>query len=166
MEDEPKLTYRIGGIGGGLIVSIAVVADLLQVLLSLTVVFALGDDIATIIAEGLIAFFLFIRGVNFFKGKKAFARVMSFFGETVIELVPFVDALPTLTAATIYQIHSTRVEDKLEFQEKHAAWEAAMERQIKREVANAQAAYQARLQRTRVLAANDNDSEEEYSEAA
>lgn len=127
--DEPQLTYRIGWIGGSMLVGFALVGDLLQVLLSLSVVLALADDLVTLIVEGFIVFFFFIRGVNFFKGKKSFARIMSFLGETAIEAVPFLDALPTLTAGTLYQIYNTRAEDKLEYEEAHAKWEEGEQRQ-------------------------------------
>ncbi|HWU24579.1 MAG TPA: hypothetical protein VN086_02405 [Candidatus Paceibacterota bacterium] len=127
--DEPQLTYRIGWVGGSMLVGFAVLGDLLQVLLSLSIVFAPASDLVTLIVEGFIVFFFFIRGVNFFKGKKSFARIMSFLGETAIEAVPFLDGLPTLTAGTIYQIHSARAEDKLEYEESHTKWEEGEQRQ-------------------------------------
>jgi hypothetical protein len=158
--EEPQLTYRISWLTGSLIVSIAVVADLAQVLFSLTAFLAPASDIATVLAEGFIFVFFFFRGVRFLSGKKALSRTLSFFGETVIEMVPFVDALPLLTLATIYQIHTARAEDTLDFQERHSAWEAAAKREIEQEQ-YAAAVYEREMGRVQAnFRASQQDAEE------
>lgn len=127
--EEPKLEYRIGWVSGGLVISVAVIGDLLQVLLSLTLVLSPGDDIVTVAAEGFITLYLNFKRVSFFRGKRALGRVLGLIFTWIIELVPIVDALPTLTADAIYNIHSARSEDRTMFKEAHERWVAQMKRE-------------------------------------
>jgi len=151
--------YRIGWLAGGLMLGLAVVADLLQILFTLVVVLAPASDIVTIIAEGGIVFYFFIRGVHFLKGKGSTGRIVGLIVTSVIEMIPFLDALPTLTFDTWYNIHSSRKADREEYKEKQeqlAAETAAQAAQEEQQV-RAYLHYQA---------ANDNEVEEEYQEAA
>ena len=123
--EEPQLKYSIGWFLGSFLIGIAAVADLLQVFLTLTVVFAIASDIVTAFVEGLILLCIFLRvGLRVIRGKKNVQRILSLLGETVIEGVPILNALPTLTIGTWYQIHTFRAEDKEKYLEAHARWES------------------------------------------
>lgn len=161
--EEPKLEYRIGWVSGSLVLSIAVIADLLQALLSLTLVLSLGDTIVTVAAEGMITVYFNIKRVGFFRGKKALGRVLGLVFTSIIELVPLLDALPTLTADTIYNIYSARSEDRMLFKEAQDRWVAQMRRERQEEEAYAEAIVDAHIAQ-----ALDQAEEEdlEYREAA
>lgn len=136
--EEPVLRYRVPWSTGGIILGIAVLADLAQVLLALTVALSFLGDIVTVIAEGIIWIFLMFSGVSFMRGKKSTGRLVWFLVTTVIELIPILDALPTLSLDTWYNIVSSRSEDRLLFkqqQEQYArsvAAQAAKEERIAR----------------------------------
>lgn len=155
---EEQVQYRIGWMSAGFILGVAVVADLLQVLFTLLVVFAPASIIVTVVAEGIIFFYFWVCGVHFMRGKRSLGRILGFLLTTMIEMVPFLDGLPTLTADTFYNIHSARKEDRELHKEKQEQ-AAAM--------AAAEAAQQEQLARAYYLsAANDNEEDEEYREAA
>lgn len=117
---EGQVEYRIGWLSACLMLSIAIVADLVQILFTLFVALAPASIIVTVIAEGCIVLYFFLRGVPFVKGKGALGRILGLFVASLIELVPFLDALPTLTIYTIYSIHSVRKEDRALFRERQA----------------------------------------------
>lgn len=162
---EPQLTYKVSWVGGSLVAAFALIGDLLQVLLSLTVVLSLGGDIIAAIVEGIAVFYFAICGVPFMKGKRSFGRLGAWLITTVIELVPLLDALPTLTLGVIFTIYSSRKEDREAFEIAHAEWEAAMQQEEQRNFQIAARDYEMRAREASAIAANDND-EDEYQEAA
>lgn len=106
-------------------ISVAVLGDLLQILLTLTVFLAVADDIVTIISEGFIAVWFFFRGVRYFGGKRSLQKAVTMFVMTVVELVPVLNAIPTLTIGTIAIIRASRAEDREEFKERQEQAHAA-----------------------------------------
>lgn len=136
--EEPVLRYRISWVSGGIILGIAAVADLLQIILALTVFLAILGDVVTFIAGAIIWLFLMFNGVSFLRGKKSTGRFIWFFVTAVIELIPVLDALPTLSFDTWYNIISSRSEDRLAFKQqqeqyaKEMAAQAAQEEQLAR----------------------------------
>jgi len=112
MAKVENVTYRIGMVQACFMVGVAVIADLLQVLLDLTGILAIASDIVTFLAESVLGIWFMINGVQFTSGKRALSKFLTAFGTTIIELVPIIDALPTLTIGTIFIIHASRKEDR------------------------------------------------------
>jgi len=112
MADEGTVTYRIGTVQACFMVGIAIIGDLLQFLLSLTGILAIGADVVTFLTESILGIWFMISGVGFMSGKKATSKFLNVIGTTVIELIPIVDALPTLTIGTILLIRASRAEDR------------------------------------------------------
>ena len=117
MAENVSITYRIGMIQACFMVGLCVIADLVQVLLDLTGILAIASDIVTFIAEGTLGIWFMINGVQFTSGKRAVSKFLTVFGTTIIELIPIVDALPTLTIGTIFLIHASRKEDREKFKD-------------------------------------------------
>lgn len=136
--EEPRLTYRVPWATGGIILGIAILADLLQVLLALTVALSFLGDVVTFVAGGIIWLFLMFSRVSFLRGKKSTGRLIWFLVTAVIELIPILDALPTLSLDTWYNIISSRSEDRLLFKQqqeqyaKHSAAQAVQEEALAR----------------------------------
>lgn len=154
---EEEVHYRVGWISAGIMLGIAIVADLLQAFLTFTLAFAVASDIVTIIAESCIFFYFWICGVHFTRGKGSFGRLMGFFVTTAIEMVPIVDALPTLTFDTLYNIHSARKADRQLFKEQQEQKQAKLV---------LQRAQEEQVARYYAQQANDNQEPEEYQQAA
>ncbi len=93
------------------IISIAVICDCLQFLLTLGVISSIFNILITIIAWTIFAVWFFLLGINYFKGKKAMSKVLSVFGSLIVELIPILDALPTLTIGVVGIIWSSRKEE-------------------------------------------------------
>lgn len=155
--EEPVLAYRISWVSGGIILGIAVLADLVQFFLALTVVFSFVSDIVAVVAGAIIWLFLLASGVSFMRGKKSFGRLGGFLVTAVIELIPILDALPTLSLDTWYNIVSSRSEDRLAFKEQQEQYAQEMASQVSQDEELVRAYY--------LQAANDNEAEE-YREAA
>jgi len=49
--------------------------------------------------------------VNYFTGKKAATKMLIMFSSVVVELIPFLDALPAITFGVVALIIQTRIED-------------------------------------------------------
>lgn len=124
--DEPQLTYKISWVGGLLIIALALAADLLQIFLSFTIALSPANIIITIMVEGGVFFYFLIVGVPFIRGKRALGRLFGWLFTTIIELVPILDAIPTLTFGVVLSVHSSRKADKEEYEKAHAEWEANM----------------------------------------
>lgn len=64
----------------------------------------------------LLAFCMFgvwfaIRGINYFTGKQAAMKLIAIFGTLVIDIIPFINGLPEITAGVFMMIAATRIED-------------------------------------------------------
>jgi hypothetical protein len=115
MATPGKVTYRIGKLQGGLLITLCAIADLVQVLLSLTGVLAIISIIITAIVEGIVTVTFWWEKVPYTGGKKALSKFLTFFGMSVIEFVPFLDDLPTLTIGTAMMIRASWAEDRATF---------------------------------------------------
>jgi hypothetical protein len=102
---------KISNVNAFFIIAVAVICDCLQFLLTLGVISSIFNVLITIIAWVIFGVWFFILGINYFKGKKALSKVVSVFGSLVIELIPILDALPTLTLGVIGIIVSSRKEE-------------------------------------------------------
>ena len=94
--------YRIGQFEAASLVTFAAVFDALSVIPG-------AGLITTPIAQGGLALFFFMSGVNVFGGK----TVLPFLGTSFIELFPVLDAFPTLIVETVFIIAMSRIEDRL-----------------------------------------------------
>ena len=161
---EAQVQYRIGWISASLMLSIAIIADLLQILFTITVILAIAGDIVTVVAEGFIISYFLLRGVHFLKGKLSLGRILFFLVTLIIELVPILDALPLLTADTIYNIYSSRKEDRLAFTEKQAQLAARRSEEAKQQqrALNEWARYEAYIEG--LAERQQVDAEEESAE--
>lgn len=136
--EEPVLRYRVPWTTGGIILGIAVLADLVEFLFALIVALSFFSDIVTVIAEGIIWLFLAFSRVSFLRGKKSTGRLIWFLVTTVIKLIPVLNGLPALSPDTWYNIVSSRSEDRLLFKQqqeqyaKHRAAQAAQEEALAR----------------------------------
>jgi hypothetical protein len=92
--------YRIDNAEEAGLIIFAILFDIISI-------FPGADDLITPVAEGLLAFFFLINGVNPLGKKTALVFGLSFIGE----MIPFVSIFPFLTIETIYIIHVSREED-------------------------------------------------------
>ncbi len=102
---------RISTVTAAFIIAIALILDLVQFLLVLTVV---GSVVSVII--GLLAGFglwlvFALHGVKY-SGTGALKKAGATFGTMVAEMVPFLDVLPLITIGAVLIIRQTRKEDK------------------------------------------------------
>lgn len=140
-----KKKERISLITGGLIVALAGVTDLLQGLLTLTVVGSIVSMFLGVVVGVALWLIFTLHGVKY-SGTGAMKKIGASFGTMVLEMVPFIDALPLVTTGAVIIILQTRKEDVEEAKKQEAA-EAAARQQA---VAEAQAAAK--------QAANDNNA--------
>lgn len=137
---EGKVTYRIGAVTTLFMLMFTIVADLLQLLLTLLVVTIPVAYLVTFLAQITLFIWLAILGVSYFGGRKAYRNLLAIGSSVIIELVPIISALPAITAATAFIIFNSRAEDRERFK--------ASKRKIT------------------LQGANDDEVEEEYREAA
>jgi len=110
---------RIGNVNAGLMVGAALLFDLLQFVFSFFhIIPVVGNAVALIVAWYIAAFALVVFGVwfalcgvNYFTGKRSAQKLLTAFSAVIIELVPFVNALPAITGGVIAMIIATRIED-------------------------------------------------------
>ena len=168
---QNNVRYRIGFIGGSILVGTAVVLYELGFFLMLT---AIGEIATEIIDIGASVFFfivfLFFK-VNYFKGRSA-AKIGVMGACTVIEWIPFINGfVPALVIEVVAIIFITRKEDREKA--KKDAEKAAQIRARQQQIGQRNAQLQ-QLRAQRQQAANDNeqnlaaanDNEEREREAA
>src|SRR6185437_5296383 len=110
---------RVTAITAIFLVGTALALDLLQDLaLFVNVIPALGQALyvaaswfISILAAIVFGIWFAILGVNYFTGKKAAMKVLIAFASLVVELVPFLDALPAITFVVVALIIVTKTED-------------------------------------------------------
>jgi hypothetical protein len=100
-----------------------------------------------------------VSGVSFMRGKKSMGRMVGFLVTSVIEFIPILDALPTLSIDTWYNIVSSRAEDRQLFKEQQEQARAQAQAEVAQDEVIAREYY-------RRQAANDNEEAEEYRKAA
>ncbi|MES2225500.1 MAG: hypothetical protein V4480_01690 [Patescibacteria group bacterium] len=109
-----KASYKVPLVVAGFLVGIAFILDCFQFLLDLTV---LGAPFAFLVGFLASCFFFVAFGVmrvNFFAGRHAGIIIATAFISLVIELVPFLDALPGITIGVITVIYYSRKRDEEE----------------------------------------------------
>lgn len=147
-------TYRISGFSLWAVVGFALTLDLLQFLLTLTVVGSVGAFFLGAVG-GIALWLIFIlHGVKY-SGSGALKKIGASFGTLVLEMIPFIDALPLITVGAVMVILQTRKED-VEKQKQQEAEENQRMRSLQQQQADWAQARQA---------ANDGE-EESFAEAA
>jgi len=144
--------YRISGFSFWAIMGCTLLLDGLQFILTLTIV---GSVVAFFLGllGGIALWLTFtLHGVKY-SGTRGLKKIASTFGTLVLEVIPFINALPLITIGAYILILQTRAEDREKQQREMAAAQQQREQQL----------AQARAQQ----AANDTAEEEErFAEAA
>lgn len=151
--DTPE--YRIDNQGAFGLIALSLFFDAAQILcilifmipfvgppMSLIVAFLITCTAYTFIWLSIKMFF---KGVEYFGGSKAGLKMLGVFGSLVMEILPFLGVLPTITAGTIIIIAATRLED--EFGSKRQALKFIATR--RRDQASLTARHQQKLQQAR-----------------
>ena len=105
------MTHRINTITAGLMIGVAVLADGIQFLLTLTVI---GSIVAMFISAFVWIVFLIwfaLCGVSYFDRGGA-TRGLIMLTSAITELVPFINAVPALTLGVVALIIHSRMEDR------------------------------------------------------
>ena len=140
-----KKKERISLVTAGLIVALAVTTDFLQGLLTLTIVGSIAAMFMGVIV-GITLWLIFtLHGVKY-SGTGGLKKIGASFGTMVLEMIPFVDALPLVTTGAVLIIVQTRREDAEEAKKQEEEQAAAQ----KQAMLEAQAAAK--------QAANDNNA--------
>jgi len=105
----------------GFMLGAAAILDLIQIILTLFVFTAPLAELSTFIAMPLFGIWFLILGVSYFGGKRATAKVVSALGSAVVELIPFLDAVPGITLGVYGVIRASRKEDKEKYEEQRKA---------------------------------------------
>lgn len=144
--------YRISGFSFWAIIGCTVLLDGLQFFLTLTIV---GSVVAFFLGllGGIALWLTFtLHGVKY-SGTRGLKKIASTFGTMVLEVIPFINALPLITIGAYMLIQQTRAEDREKQQQEMAAAQQQREQQL----------AQARAQQQ---AANDMEEEQRFAEAA
>ena len=104
--------YRVGMVTAIFMVGLAVLVDIAQFFLTLTVLLALGSLFLTFLAASIFFVWFLILGVSYFGGRKAGVKILAAAGGLVAELVPVINALPATTVAVVTVIAISRIEDR------------------------------------------------------
>ena len=105
------MNYRIHTITAGLMIGVAVLADGIQFLLTLTVV---GSIVAMFVSTFVWIVFLIwfaLCGVSYFDRGGA-TRGLIVIASAITELVPFINAVPAITFGVVALIMHSRAEDR------------------------------------------------------
>lgn len=160
-------TYRISGFSLWAIIGFALTLDLLQFLLTLTIVgsvaaFYLGT------VGGVALWLIFkLHGVKY-SGSGALKKISASFGTLGLEMIPFIDALPLITAGAVTVILQTRKED-VEKQKQQEAEELNRTQMLQAQEADwfrAKQAADANKEEAALQAANDGEEEARFAQAA
>ncbi len=151
-----KTNYRISGFSFWAIIACTLVIDGIQFVLTLTVV---GSAVALVLGllSGFTLWLTFtLHGVKY-SGTRGLKKMAASFGTMVLEVIPFINALPLVTVGAFILILQTRAEDR-EKQKQEEESRVQQQRQQREEQE-----MQARAQQQ---AANDQEEEDNYAEAA
>jgi len=101
--------HKIGNVTAGMMIAVAALIDIIQGLLTLTVLLLPLSLFFTFLGLGIFFLWFALCGVKFnpANGK----NLLTMLGATAIEIPPFINGLPGLTAAVIGIIVQTRIED-------------------------------------------------------
>ena len=106
---KPKVTYRISTIIGILMVSVALIYDIAQALLTFIGIGFLVNWIITLWANLTFWFWFTLHGISFWSPKRAGIMGVG----NLIEWIPGLNALPACSAAVLLLWLNTRAEDVL-----------------------------------------------------
>lgn len=105
------MNYRIHTITAGLMIGVAVLADGIQFLLTLTVI---GSIVAMFVSAFVWIVFLIwfaLCGVSYFDRGGA-TRGLIMLTSAITELIPFINAVPAITLGVVALIIHSRIEDR------------------------------------------------------
>ncbi|HYD93029.1 MAG TPA: hypothetical protein VEB18_01055 [Candidatus Paceibacterota bacterium] len=117
--DDADSQLRISNIEGGTMIGVAFLFDAFQLVFGLLVFIPIIGLIPSIIFPLLMSIISFCtfgvwfatKRVNYFTGKQAAMKLLAIFAALVIDLVPFLNSLPAITAGVVLMIVATRIED-------------------------------------------------------
>lgn len=89
------------------------VIDLVQLLLDLTVLLAIGSLYLTFLGIPTFGLWFKLQDVSYFGGSKAGLKIIAVVGGVVTELIPIFNALPATTASVATVIVVSRLEDRM-----------------------------------------------------
>lgn len=115
--DTPKI--RVGSWTAGLLISVALLIDLLQFLVSFLHVIPWAGNAIAFVVGTFLSFVAYISlgvwfallGINYFTGKRAALKILTILATFGIELIPLLNMIPAITAGVITMIMVSRMED-------------------------------------------------------
>ena len=121
MAEETPQKPRIGGFTAGLLITFALLCDVLQFLFSFFHVIPwIGNAVAfvvvlfiTIVSYVVLGLWFALLRINYFTGKRAALKVLTMLATFSIELIPLLDSLPAMTAGVLTMVIVSRIEDAL-----------------------------------------------------
>ncbi|CAN5709650.1 hypothetical protein BH11PAT2_BH11PAT2_08620 [soil metagenome] len=108
---QQEVRRKVSNLNAVGIITIALILDAFQFLLSLTVIGALFDVFVAMVAWIIFFVWFFLMDIKYLSGKKSMTKILSVFGSLGIEAIPVVDDLPGLTVGVIGVIWSSRKEE-------------------------------------------------------
>ena len=102
--------HTIGNVTAGFMITVALLMDGVQFLLTLSVLLVPLSWLVTFFSIILFWLWFVLSGVKY-SGTNGGKRLLIMLGTAVAELVPFINALPAITAGVIGTIVQTRLED-------------------------------------------------------
>jgi len=108
-----EIHYRISAIEGGLMITVAMIYDLIQIALTWLLgwigIGFIGSWLMTIWATMTFGLWFTLKGASIINGKRAATMGLG----TLIEAIPLINSLPGWTVSTIISLSVTRAEDIL-----------------------------------------------------
>ncbi len=108
-ESSGTVPHKISNITAAFMIGLALLLDGFQFLLTLLVVTAPLSIFIAFLSICIFGVWFALCKVNYFSGKGAGLKSFSVFGSTILELVPFLDGLPGITAGVIGVIVGSRM---------------------------------------------------------
>lgn len=161
--DEEKKKHKIGNVTAGFMLLLALVADGLQFLLTLSVLLLPLSLLVTFLCSVGFILWFFILGA--YSGKGAEKKVLTSLVSMVAEIIPVINAVPAITAGVAINIALSRLDDAhISLAKPDPKKMAAMARSVRMQAARTQLrgrAQQGRVdaQEARHAPANDNHVE-------
>jgi|GEM_PF-4684211 len=103
---------RISKFTAVLMVSLAVIVDLLQFFLTLSGFLMLGSLYMTFLAACIFGIWFALHDISYFSGKKALPKMLAVMGGLVAELLVIINALPITTLSVLTVILLSWAEDR------------------------------------------------------
>ncbi len=103
-QKEQKKKRRIKNSEAAILLLMALIFDVLSLIPG-------ANLVVVIVAQGLIALFFFLHGVNVFSG--GYKKLVPYLVATLAEAIPFLSMIPMITFETLIIIAVSRTEDKV-----------------------------------------------------